>query len=105
MDAGQLSNVLMVLQILSILGGGFYFLWRVDTKLVVLTTTQAGFISRLDKVDIKLENLSAVVIQLAKQEARMDAIDTRLQELANRVWSTEPHPPRLPPARKRDVAE
>lgn len=102
MDSAQLGNALMVLQILSIIGGGLYFLWRVDNKLVVLTSNQSNFMNRMDKVDKKLDDLSTVVVSIAKQEARMDAIDTRVQELANRVWATEPHP-RL--GRKKEVAE
>jgi hypothetical protein len=85
LDAQSLNTLLTVLQILSLLGGGFYFLWRVEAKLTNLGVTSTSMQGQLDKVDVRVEKLSEVVIQLAKVEERMDALDNRIQELSNRV--------------------
>jgi peptidoglycan hydrolase CwlO-like protein len=87
LDAQSLNNLLTILQILSLVGGGFYFLWRVESKLTNLMVSTTNTQSHLDKVDARVEKLSDVVIQLAKQEERMDAMDSRIQELSNRITS------------------
>jgi len=85
MDAANLGNVLTVMQIIAILGGGMFFLYRMEGKIQLITTVQSAFIERLDKVDIKLEQLTGVVIQIARQEQRLDASDKRLQEISTRI--------------------
>ncbi len=87
MDAATLGNWLTVLQIFAILGGGMFFLYRMEGKIQLLSGAQTSLIIRLDKVDIRLEQISGVMIQLAKQEERMDAMDRRYQELSNRLNS------------------
>lgn len=85
MDPANLGNVLTAMQIVAILGGGMFFLYRMEGKIQLVTASQSGFIARLDKVDEKLESLTGVIIQLAKQEQRMDATDNRVQELSTRI--------------------
>lgn len=85
MDAAGLNSVLTILQIAIIILGGFYFLWKIESKLQILTVSYNTVTSRLDKVDIKLDGLTAIAIQLAKQEERMNAQDNRVQELSNRI--------------------
>ncbi len=72
------------LQIFTLAVGGIFALGKIDSRLKTLTNAHEGFVSRLDKVDIKLEGFGAALIQLAKQEERMTAQDARLQELSNR---------------------
>jgi hypothetical protein len=84
-DAATLGNWLTLLQIVAILGGGMFFLYRMEGKIQLVTSTQDSFIHRLEKVDEKLEQLTSVIIQLAKQEQRMDAADARVQELSTRI--------------------
>jgi len=83
-------NVGHILQIASMLGGLFYVIWFVGGKIAMLASQYSSFNIRLDKFDNKLEQITGVIVQLAKQEERMDAIDKRLQELSNRldIYST-----------------
>ena len=87
MGAAELGNVLTIMQIVAILGGGMFFLYRMEGKIQVVTSAQSGFMIRLDKVDIKLDSLTTVIVQLAKQEQRLDSADARLQELTTRIDS------------------
>jgi len=87
MDAASLGNLLTGLQIVAMLGGGLYFIWAMKAELHLLRATQTVFIERLDKVENKIESLTSIIIQIAKQEERMDAADKRLQELSNRLES------------------
>ena len=87
MGTAELGNILTIMQIVAILGGGMFFLYRMEGKIQIVTSTQSGFIQRLDKVDIKLDSLTTVIVQLAKQEQRLDGCDARIQELVNRIDS------------------
>lgn len=85
LDAGTLGNILTILQILAIISGGIWFSARMEAKIGALTSAHANFVSRLDKVDGKLDGFNNVLVQLAKQEERMTAQDSRLQELSMRI--------------------
>lgn len=73
------------LNVVTLIVGGLYALAKVDTRLQSLTSAHEGFVERLNKVDTKLEAFGSTLIQLAKQEERMNAQDTRLQELSSRI--------------------
>lgn len=86
MDTDHLISVVgIALNVLSLIGGGLYALAKVDSRLEVLSNAHVSFVQRLDKVDTKLNGLNDVVIQIAKQESRMDAIDQRMQALSDRI--------------------
>lgn len=85
MGTAEIGNILTIMQIIAILGGGMFFLYRMEGKIQLISATQSGFVTRLDKVDIKLDTLTDVVVQLAKQEQRLDSTDSRVQELATRI--------------------
>lgn len=74
-----------IIQILAILAGGFYFIWEMRTKMLLLANAGESVARRLDKVDMQLEKLAGVTIDLARQEERMTAQDLRIQELSNRL--------------------
>lgn len=100
LNAADLGNILTILQILAILGGGIWFSARMEAKIQLLANAHTTFTSRLDKVDTKLDSLTTVTVQLAKQEERMANQDTRMQELSMRidtlrfVQSVDPKPSR-----------
>lgn len=85
MDPNTLNNILNILQICVIVGGGFYFLWQVKAELQVLSNSHKTFAERLDKVDVKLEGLIDTTIKIARQEERLDNQDKRIQELSDRI--------------------
>jgi hypothetical protein len=74
-----------LLQILAMLGGGFWFLYSVKGEMSGLTIIQKQFADRLEKIDKQLEILAKTTIELAKQEVRMNNIDARQQEFSNRL--------------------
>lgn len=85
LDGQSLGNILTLLQILGILGGGVWFYAGVKGEIKALSAGHLEFVKKLEKVDNKLESFNGVLIQLAKQEERMTAQDTRLQELSMRI--------------------
>lgn len=85
LDAQSFNNVLTILQILGILGGGVWFYAGIKQEVKSLATSSIEFAKKLEKVDQKLEGFNGVLIQLAKQEERMTSQDQRLQELSSRI--------------------
>lgn len=74
-----------IIQIVVILISGLIFLYRMESRLVLLTNIQENFTQRLSKIDAELEKLASVTIQIARQDERMTAQDVRLQEFSNRL--------------------
>lgn len=85
----EYSNLIAIIGIainaLSMFGGGLYALSKLDGRLQLLGSAHENFVERLNKVDIRLEAMGANMIQLVKQEERLNAQDQRLQELSNRL--------------------
>ena len=83
------SNLISIIGIainaLSMLGGGLYALSRLDSRLQLLGSAHENFVERLNKVDVRLEALNSTIVQIAKQEERMNSQDKRLQELSDRL--------------------
>ena len=75
------------LNVLTLVIGGLYALAKVDSRLQSLTIAHDSFVDRLNRVDAKLEGFGATLIQLAKQEERLNSQDARHQELVARVES------------------
>ncbi len=80
-------NIGALLQIAAMLGGGLYFLWKIQTQLEILNNTQMSFSKKIEKIDRELEELAKVTIEIARQDERMNAQDIRLQELSIRLES------------------
>lgn len=91
------SNAIAIIGIainaLSMLGGGLYALSRLDSRLQLLGSAHENFVERLNKVDVRLEAMGENMMQLVKQEERLNAQDIRLQELSNRLDGVA-NPPR-----------
>lgn len=93
-----------VLQIIAMVASIGYFVWKLQIQLEVLSAQHRTFAQRIDTVDTKLDKLSTVVIDIARQEERMDAQDKRIQELTSRIAETlalMPAPGGYSPSRKR----
>lgn len=74
-----------VLQIVAMMLGGLYFVWIMEKKISLLALTQTNLTERLSKIDVELQQLTKITVDIARQDERMTAQDTRIQELSNRV--------------------
>lgn len=74
-----------VLQIVAMMLCGLYFVWVMEKKISLLALTQTNLAERLSKIDIELQQLTKITVDIARQDERMTAQDTRIQELSNRV--------------------
>jgi len=93
-------NIGTLIQLFSILGGGAFVIMRIQTQLALLvqekriehTTNVSRFDTidgRFNSLDKELETLTRVVIDLAKQDERINAMEQRLQDLVNKVDKTK----------------
>lgn len=81
----DLNITLQILQILSILGGGFFFLARMEKKLAIVYTIQDTFTKRLERIDAELDKLTNVTVDMARQHERMTSFDMRLTTISVRL--------------------
>jgi len=72
------SNVVAIIQLLAFLGGG---VWLIGT----MKTVQQGQNVRLENVEEELSKLRDVVVDLARQEERLNSMDQRLLAQGARV--------------------
>lgn len=84
-------NLGHILSTIAFISTGYYFIWGIQTKLLLLiqqTNTRHEHNTK-ELIDIKVElgDLSRAAIELAKQEVRMNNFDQRLLELSNRIHS------------------
>ena len=85
MDTSVLSNILQGLQILAMIAGGMFFLFRIESKLAVLNNVQQGFADKLTDMDKELKELAKVTIEIARQDERMTSQDLRINTLSLRI--------------------
>jgi len=78
-------NMGTILQILTMIIGGGYFLWQMKAELAVVHSHQSAFSKALEKMDQEITILSNATVDIARQDERMNAQDSRLQELSNRL--------------------
>lgn len=87
----DLHIVVSIVQLLVIGVGGLWFVWSMRTRLDLLiqetSIKHSANIDRFADIEKKLDNLANTAIEFVKQEARMNHIDDRLQELSNRISS------------------
>lgn len=84
---GELSNIIgTAIQTIAILGtvGGFIFRLHLDLKLLIQQQTQS--VQRISKIETRMEQLSQVVVEIARQDARLNNLEARIQELSNRLF-------------------
>lgn len=104
-------NIGTIMQILAMLGGGFWFLWKMDLKISLLVQRLDNNIRERDdqhkanlyrftNIDEQLKELIATTVKLARAEERMDNTDNRIQELSNRIDNHFAHSGRRVRARK-----
>lgn len=76
----------------SMLWGGMHALSKLDSRLQVLANSHQTWVEqskelkeRMDNIDKRIELLGGTLVNLAKQEVRMDGQDQRLQVLSQRA--------------------
>ena len=74
-----------MIQLSAILIGGFFFVWEMRTKLLMLTDQHSTFANRLQKIDDEIVVITKFSIEIARQQERMLAQDQRIQEISNRL--------------------
>jgi Tfp pilus assembly protein PilN len=84
---GDLSSwVGIILQTVAILGtvGAFLVRLQLDLKLLIQSLQQ----SKIEISDMKdqMKVLSHVVVDIAKQDARLNNLEARIQEISNRIF-------------------
>lgn len=62
------------------------FIFRLHVDLRLLLQKQAQFVERVTKIENKVDALSSVLIDIAKQDARLNNLESRIQELSNRIY-------------------
>ena len=74
-----------LLQLATILVGGIVALVRVESKLNILTHERViereSTLRKFSEIDDHLKKLNEVLVQLAKQEVRLDGVDKRINDL------------------------
>lgn len=82
-------NLGSIISTLLFIGTGLYFVWGMQTKLLILiqesNTRHLTNTQKFEEIKDQLKLLADTTLQLAKQEMRMNTIDDRLQELSNRI--------------------
>ena len=84
---GDWSNIISTaIQTVAILGtvGGFIFRLHLDNRLML--EKQIQFVARIGKIESRVEQLSNVVVDLARQDTRLNNVEARLQEISNRLY-------------------
>ena len=79
-------NLGTLLQTIAMVGSFVYFLWRLSVKLEIIDTKQVNTIHKINDIEKELEKITLVIIEQARQNARLDNFDVRLQEMSNRVY-------------------
>lgn len=80
-------NLGTLIQTFAFVTGGLYFIWSLKTKLEVMDAKQVTVVEKMDKLEIEISKLTEVTIEQAKQTARIDNVEHRLQELSDRIFN------------------
>lgn len=84
---GDLANWIGIgVQTLAIVGTMAAFLIRINTEVKVLVQRISQSELRLGLLDTRMEKLSQVVVDLAKQDQRLNNVEMRVQELSMRLY-------------------
>jgi L-lysine 2,3-aminomutase len=78
-------NIGTLMELATIIVGGFWFMVTMNTKLSILIVERksehAANITKFDDIEKQLEKLVDVTIRLATQEERINAINNKLETL------------------------
>lgn len=77
----------VILQTLVIAGTLAVFLFRISTDVKIIAQRQSQTETRVGAIDVKMEKLSSLVVEIAKQDQRLNFLDARVQELSSRLYA------------------
>ena len=77
----DLNVVMQIISIVLIAGGGFWAVSKTETKVQIM-------IDQIKEIRIEVANFSQAAIQIARQDERIGSIESRLQEISNRVFNS-----------------
>ena len=97
-------NVGTLIQIGVIITGGLWFMWRLETKILLIANELTGVVKnresqdrsntdKFDDIETQLKELIKITVELAKVETRMNNMDERMQEMSNRIVNRIKHQP------------
>lgn len=93
MQGIDLNTLLLFAQLIAVAWGGFKVFGKMDKNIAVLVTQREAEhksnIEKFERIEKQLDKLGDVMIQMTKQETRLDAIDERLTGLQNKIEEVE----------------
>lgn len=85
-------NLSHVITLVSMIGGGIYFVTRMEAKLGLIAENHRSFLDTIrdikkdvESIETKVENHGLALVKLSQQEDRLVAIDQRINELSRRL--------------------
>lgn len=82
------SNLVgLIIQTLAILGTGAAFLGRLHLDLRLWIQQAQILAGRVTQIESKMDKISELITQIAIQDARLNALDVRLQEISTRFFN------------------
>ena len=84
---GDLSSWIgLLLQTAAIIGAIAVFIVRHHIDFRLLLQSQQQSREKIASIESKMEKLSDVIIEIAKQDTRLNNLEARMQEISNRLF-------------------
>lgn len=78
-------NLSHIITLISMIGGGFYFVARMEANLKLIADKFEDIKRDVESIEAKVENHGLALVKLSNQEDRLVAMDTRMNELSRRM--------------------
>lgn len=78
-------NLSHIITLISMFGGGIYFVIRMEANLKVIADRFEDIKKDVESIEAKVENHGLALVKLSNQEDRLVAMDTRMNELSRRM--------------------
>lgn len=80
-----------VLTLAGFILGGMAFVYAIRSDVAQLGTRESQFRERLDALETEFKKMTDVLVQIARQDERMRAHESRLEDFADRLGALERH--------------
>ncbi len=78
-------NLSHIITLISMFGGGIYFVIRMEANLKIIADKFEDIKKDVESIEAKVENHGLALVKLSNQEDRLVAMDTRMNELSRRL--------------------
>ncbi len=78
-------NLSHIITLISMFGGGIYFVIRMEANLKIIADQFEDIKKDVKSIEAKVENHGLALVKLSNQEDRLVAMDTRMNELSRRL--------------------